>query len=234
MLRTLAATSILLLAAGFMAGAKADDVTTLRTLNVTGHGEVRQRPDIAMVSAGVASQAATADAALAANTTAMKSVVAALREAGIADKDIQTDNFSVQPQYDYGDNQAPKLRGYEVQNTVSFTLRDLLTLGAILDKLVRAGANQISGISFDIADPAGALDEARKRAVADAKHKAQIYASAGGIVLGPIVSLSEEAGAPSPVPVRAAMEKASPAGPVPVAEGQNVVAVDVSVAWSLK
>lgn len=233
MFRSIATASMLLLAAGLMTGARADDLS-LRTLNVNGHGEVRQAPDIALVSAGVVKQADTAEAALAANSTAMKQVIDSLKGAGIDSKDIQTSNFSVQPRYDYGDNQPPKLLGYEVQNTVSFTLRSVPKLGSVLDKLVGAGANQIAGISFDVANPALALDEARKHAVDDAKHKAQIYAAAAGITLGPIVSLSEEVNAPGPVPVRATMSKAGGGGDVPIAEGQNVVAVDINIAWSLK
>jgi uncharacterized protein len=234
MLRTLAAVSILFLAAGLMTAARADDTSVLKTLNVSGHGEARQRPDIALISAGVVSHAATADAALAANTAAMKSVMAVLKEAGIEDKDIQTSNFSVQPRYEYGDNQPPRLLGYDVQNTVSLALRDLGKIGAVLDKLVSAGANQISGVSFDVADQAAALDEARNRAVADAKHRAEVYATAAGITLGPIVSLTEETGIQPPVPVRATMARAGGAADVPIAEGQQVVTVDISVGWSLK
>lgn len=233
MFRSIATASALLLAAGLMTGARADDMN-LRTVNVNGHGEVRQAPDIALVSAGVVKQADTAEAALAANSTAMKQVIDSLKAAGIDDKDIQTSNFSVQPRYDYGDNQPPKLLGYEVQNTVSFTLRSVPKLGSVLDKLVGAGANQIAGVSFDVANPALALDEARKRAVDDARHKAQVYAAAAGITLGPIVSLSEEVNPSGPVPVRATMSKAGGGADVPIAAGQQVVAVDVNIGWSLK
>lgn len=234
MFRDFAAATFLLLTAGFMTSAHAEDNSAQLWLSVGGHGEVRQRPDLAMVTAGVSSQADTATAALAANTAAMQAVMKTLKDAGIAEKDIQTGNFTVQPRYEYGDGQSPKFLGYEVQNAVNVSLRDISRLGAVLDKLVTSGANQINGISFDISNPAAALDEARRRAVADAKHKAEIYAQAGGLTLGPIVSLTEAAAnSPPPLPMRASIEKAS-AGDVPVAAGEQIVAIDINVSWALK
>ena len=234
MLRRLAAASFFLLSGSLVIDARAEDSSMQHLLNVGGHGEVRQRPDPAVVTAGVISQADTAGAALAANTSAMQSVMKTLKDAGVADKDIQTSNFAVQPRYDCNEGQHPKFLGYDVQNTVTVSLRDLGKLGAVLDRLVKSGANQINGISFDLADPAAALDEARKLAVADAKRKADIYAVAGGLTLGPVVSLVEGGRSQPPVPMRASMAKAGYSADVPVAAGEQIVAVDITMSWSLK
>ena len=215
----------------------ADEMKMQRTISLTGHGEVRQVPDLATVTAGVLSQAVTAKDALAANTADMERVMAALKTAGIADKDIQTSNFMVQPRYDYSqDNRTPRLAGYDVSNTVTVTLRNLDGLGTVLDQLVQAGANQINGVSFGIDKPDEALDEARKQAIADARHKAEIYAGAGNVRIGKLLTISEGGGyAPSAPVMRARMmaAEASPA-PVPIAAGEQVLAIDVNVTWELE
>lgn len=235
MLRTLLFASTLLAAAGFATIANAEDTAMHPSISVSGHGEVRQRPDMAIVSAGVMSQAQQASAALDANTAAMTKVMATLKAAGIDEKFVQTSNFTVQAQYNYNDNDHPKFIGYQVQNMVTVSLHDLPQLGKVLDALVKSGANQINGITFDISDPAAAMDEARKRAVADAKHRADIYAAASGVTLAQVINISESGSSmPPPVPVRATFDKAAPSSDVPVAAGENVVAVDVNMAWALK
>lgn len=207
-----------------------------RIISLTGHGEVRSTPDLAYVTSGVVSQGATAAEALAANTKAMNDLFAALKDSGIADRDIQTSNFSVQPRYDYQNGQAPKLVGYDVSNNVTVTLRKIDGLGPLLDKLVQSGSNQISGITFDVAKPQDATDEARKLATADATRKAKVYAEAMGIELGPIMQVSEAGAGQPPMPmVRATMMKADmAAAPVPVAAGEQTIAVDVNVTWEIK
>jgi len=208
-----------------------------RIISLSGHGEVRSTPDLAFVTSGVATQGATAADALAANTKAMTDLFAALKAAGIEDKDIQTSNFSVQPRYDFGNGngQAPKLVGYEVSNNVSVTLRKIADLGSLLDKLVQSGSNQISGVSFDVARPEAAMDEARKLATADATRKAKVYAQAMGIELGNVMQVSEGGSAQQPMPmVRGALMKADGAPPVPVAAGEQTLAVDVNVIWEIK
>ena len=216
--------------------ALADEVKMPRTLTLTGHGEVRLVPDLATVSAGVLSQAATAREALSANSTAMERVMATLKAAGIADADIQTSNFLVQPRYDYNnDGRTPRLSGYDVSNTVTVTLRKVETLGAMLDQLVQAGANQINGVSFGIGKPEAALDEARKLAVADARHKASIYATAASFTLGKVLSIAEGGGYQPPAPMaRAKMMAAEAAPPPPIASGEQTLAIDVSVTWELE
>uniref|UniRef100_UPI003593DF63 SIMPL domain-containing protein n=1 Tax=Aestuariivirga sp. TaxID=2650926 RepID=UPI003593DF63 len=196
--RSVAATAFAtLLAATVVPTANAEDAKMMpRVISLSGHGEVRIVPDMASVNAGVMSQAATAGEALTANTAAMNAIFAALKEAGIEAKDIQTSNFMVQPRYDYNNNngQAPRLVGYDVSNTVSVTVRKLDQLGTLLDTLVKAGSNQINGVFFQVSEPEAALDEARKRAAADATRKANLYAATMGLTLGPVVSISEGGG----------------------------------------
>ena len=206
-----------------------------RIISLSGHGEVRTTPDIAFVTTGVVTQGATAAEALAANTKAMTDLFAALKDAGIEDKDAQTSNFSVQPRYDYSNNQAPKMVGYDVSNNVTVKLRKVDTLGALLDKMVQSGSNQISGISFDVSKPEDKLDEARKLATQDATRKAKLYAEAMGLQLGGVVQVSEGGSAQPPAPVlRGKVMMAEAAAPVPVAAGEQVIAADVNVIWEIK
>lgn len=214
----------------------AEDAKPQRTMALAGHGEVRAAPDMGLVMIGVLSQADTAADALKANTTAMQAVLAVLKDAGIAEKDIQTSNFTVQPRYDYNNNgQPPRLVGYDVSNTVTVAVRKLDSLGAILDKVVSAGSNQINGILFQIAKPETAMDEARKLAVADAARKARVYAAASAVALGDIVSISESGGMQPPIPMDAKMIRAEGAVTnVPIAQGEQVISVDVNIVWEIK
>lgn len=142
-----------------------------RTLSLSGSGEVKSAPDMASVTSGVVTQGATAAEALSANTKAMTALFDGLKTSGIAEKDIQTSNFSVQPRYDYNNNNggAPKLVGYDVSNNVTVTVRKIADLGGLLDTLVKAGSNQINSIGFsDVSQPEAWMDEARRRATADA------------------------------------------------------------------
>jgi uncharacterized protein YggE len=205
-----------------------------RIISLSGHGEVRATPDIAYVTSGVVTQGATAAEALAANTKAMTDLFAALKESGIEDRDVQTSNFSVQPRYDFSNNQAPKMVGYDVSNNVTVTLRKVDTLGALLDRMVQSGSNQISGISFDVSKPDDAMDEARKLATEDATRKAKVYAKAMSIELGNVMQVSEGSAAQPPMPmVRSTMMKADAAPPVPMAAGEQTLAVDVNVIWEI-
>ena len=206
-----------------------------RIISLSGHGEVRATPDIAYVTSGVVTQGATAAEALAANTKAMTDLFAALKDSGIEDRDVQTSNFSVQPRYNFSNNQAPKMVGYDVSNNVTVTLRKVDTLGALLDRMVQSGSNQISGISFDVSKPDDAMDEARKLATEDATRKAKVYAKAMGIELGNVMQVSEGSAAQPPMPmVRSTMMKVDAAPPVPMAAGEQTLAVDVNVIWEIK
>lgn len=215
--------------------ALADDNRLPRTISLSGHGESRSVPDIAFVSTGVTSRGDTASDALAANSKAMAAVMSALTSAGVAGKDIQTSNFSIQPRYDYSNNEAPKLVGYEASNTVSVTVRDIAALGSLLDAVVAAGSNQIGGVSFDVAEPDAALDAARKLAAEDATRKAKVYAEAMGLTLGHVLSISEGTSYQPPMPVmRAKAMMADAASAPPMAAGEQTLSVDVNITWEIK
>lgn len=209
--------------------ALAPDATLLR---VSAHGESRRVPDVAQFSAGVVTQSPNAKAAMQANAQRMSAVIAALRQAGIAERDIQTASISVEPQYRSGPNQQPMITGYNVSNTVHATLRDLSHIGDVLDALVREGANQIEGPGFSIDKPEAALDEARTDAIAAAKARAALYANATGLKVRRIVSISESGdGAQPPRPMMKVLARASAA--TPVAMGEDTVAVDLEVDFEL-
>jgi uncharacterized protein len=236
MFKTLISASALALIAAFLAPAHADEAKLLRSISLTGHGEVRLAPDLAVVTVGVMSSAATAREALVANTKSMGAVMAALTGAGIEARDLQTSNFTVNPRYDYGQDNAqpPKAIGYDVSNNVTVNVRKLETLGAVLDQVVSSGSNQINGVQFQVSKPEVATDEARKLAVADAKHKAEVYSEASAIALGEILSLSEGGGYQPPVPMFKTMRAEGAAADVPIAQGEQVIAVDVNITWEIK
>jgi uncharacterized protein YggE len=187
---------------------------------------------MAQVSAGVTSNAVTAAQALAANSSRMKNVFAALEKMGVPEKNIQTSGFSVSPQYTNGDNNnARRLTGYQVSNEISVRLDDVDKLGTALDALVTAGANQMNGISFSIQNPAPVLEKARIQAIADARARAETYARAAGVSLGPILSIGE-GGGDVPRPMYRVMAMAADRS-VPVAAGEQSVTADVSVVWEI-
>jgi uncharacterized protein YggE len=218
-----------------------------RTISVSGTGKVRTAPDLADVSVGVISSAATARDALAANTEAMTAVQAVLKERGVAEKDIQTVNISIQPRYSQPPQPrpgqaprefVPKIVGYDVTNSVQITARDLKKLGTILDAVVQSGANQMYGISFRVNEPEKLLDLARKQAMADAKRKAELLAGEAGVVVGPPISISESGGYafPAPMPMYAKAMAGAPmaAAPTPVAAGEQELSISVAVTYELK
>jgi uncharacterized protein YggE len=213
-----------------------ENSNTPRTIAIVGHGEAKFAPDLAIITLGVLNSATTAREALDANNAAMNSVMTGLKSAGIAPNDMQTSNFTISPRYDFGqDNrQPPRVVAYDVSNTVTITVRKLDTLGAVLDQTVSQGSNQINGIMFSASDPGPAQDEARKAAVADAKRKAKLFADAAGIRLGDILSLSEVISNPQPVPTYRKTMQADAASAVPIAQGEQSVAVDVNLVWKIE
>lgn len=205
----------------------------LRTITMSGHGEMRAVPDQVQVNAGVTSSAPTAAAALTANTARMKGVFDTLRKMGVPERAIQTINFSVSPQYTGGaNNERPRLTGYQVNNEVSVRLDDVSKLGAALDALVIAGANQMNGINFSIREPAPLLEKARAAAVADARARAETYSKAAGVTLGPVQSI-HEAGAEPPRPMYKVMAMSAERS-IPVAAGEESVTADVSIVWEIR
>ncbi len=214
----------------------AEDFKLTRTISISGHGEVRAVPDLAVVSIGVTSQGASAREALDTNTKSMKSLLDTLKGAGIDAHDMATSNFSVGPRLDYGNNngQPPKVVGYDVNNMVTVTVRKIDDLGGLLDVAVTTGSNTINGVSFSVSKPDSMLDDARKAAVADAKHKAEIYAAAGGFKLGNIISLSEGTAYQPPVTYMVKSARAAASDAVPIAQGEQALSIDVSIAYEIK
>ncbi len=207
-----------------------------RIVTVAGLGEVKVKPDMASISTGVTTDGPTARAALARNSTAMEAVLKALKDAGVAEDDIQTSNFSVQPVYGAmqpGQTSAPRIVSYQVSNQVSARIRELKKLGATLDALVQAGSNQVSGISFDLNDPAAATNEARKKAIADARAKAELYAGAADASVGAVMQISEVSVTPM-MPVSYRMAEMSAAASVPIAAGQSTLSASVTVTFELR
>ncbi len=210
-----------------------------RQLVLNGHGEVKLAPDMALVDFGVESQGATAKLALEGNTKNMTALVAMLKSSGIEDKDIQTNNFTVQPRYDEKPNvNPPRIVGYQVSNSVVVAVRKLENLGGLLDKAVSSGSNQIGNISFTVAAPGAAQDEARRAAVKDALRKAGLLTEAAGVKLGALQSMSESGGnyvAPMAKMARMNNSVAMQAdAPVPVAQGQVSVSADVNMVWEIQ
>jgi len=204
-----------------------------RTITMSGHGEVKAVPDQAQISAGVTITAPTAAQALTANSSRMQSVFAALRKMGVPEKNIQTTNFYISPQYTNGDNNTPRrLTGYQVNNDVTVRLEDIGKVGSALDTLVAAGANQMNGISFSIQNPVPVLERARTEAVADARTRAETYAKAAGVNLGSILSISE-GGGEAPRPVMYRMAAAMAPAPPPIAAGEQTVSADVAMVWEI-
>ena len=149
-------------------------------LDINATGEVTRVPDIAIISAGVVSRSTTATARCRKRRIGWQRVLAALKRAGVADRDIQTSNVSLNPEYRYAENQPPQLTGYTASNTVTIRFRDIRSSGKILDALVAQGANQINGPNLTIDKPEAALDEARAKAIAAGRARAELYARRWG------------------------------------------------------
>lgn len=216
--------------------ARAVDPTTTpeHTISVSGIGRVTTVPDVADVRVGVMFTRAKVRDAQAAAATAMQAVIAALRKAGIADKDIQTTSLSLQPVYDYSSNgNPPRLTGYQVVNAVQATVRTLDTISDVVDGALAAGATTLDGITFRVDDPAAAEGQARDAAMKDARAKADALAKAAGVSITGVSSISEQSGSvPVPMPYfsgGAAGDKAAASTPVLV--GTNEVDVAVSVVY---
>ena len=166
-------------------------------ISVTGEATVSVAPDQAQIDGGVTSDAKTAREASEANNAAMGKVLLALKGAGIEEKDYQTSRLSLQPQYAPNRTGSSPITGYRASNRVTIRVRDVTKVANVIDVLVGAGANDIGGINFTVSQASKLLDEAREKAVADARRKAEIYAKAAGVTLGEPLSISEE-GAPAP------------------------------------
>ncbi len=203
-------------------------------LSLSAEGKSTARPDMATVNLGVVTDGATAQAAFSANAQRMTALIAALRRAGVAERDIQTANISVNPQYVYQENQPPRLTGYQASNTVTAKVRNLDRVGATLDAAVGAGGNTLNGVSFSHQDPDAQLDAARRDAMSEARRRAELYASASGLHVGRIISISESAAYAPPVPMPVFAARAMDAqASTPVQPGEIDTSVQLNVVFEL-
>ena len=205
-------------------------------LDLTATGEVTRVPDLAIISAGVVTRSTTATGAIQQAATRMARVREALRQAGIADKDIQTSNISLNPEYTYVNNQPPRLNGYTASNQVSVRFRDITNAGSILDALVKEGANQINGPNLTIDKPESALDEARAKAIANGRARAALYARALGMQVVRLLSVSESGGyaVPPPMPMVMMAQERGAAADTKIDPGTQQLQVTVSMSFELR
>ncbi|WP_309087518.1 SIMPL domain-containing protein [Phenylobacterium sp.] len=214
----------------------ADTMFRATTLNLAAYGETKVAPDMATITLGVMTEGKTAAEAMQANAARMNSVVASLRRSGLAEKDIQTSNLNLSPQYRYQENQPPVLVGYQASNTVTITVRDLKRLGAAVDASVGAGANQVHGISFGLDDRTAAENAAREQAVKALGAKADLYARATGHRVTRLVTLSEGTASypvPPPMPMMEAASFRGKAADTSVSPGELTVRVDITGLYEL-
>jgi hypothetical protein len=200
-------------------------------ITVTGEATLSVAPDQAEIEAGATSDAKTAREASEANNATVGKLLLALKAANIDAKDIQTSQLSLQPQYAPA-RSPPTVSGYRASNHVTVRLRDITKVASTIDLLVGAGATDIGGINFMVSQASKLLDDAREKAVEDARRKAEIYAKAAGVTLGPPLSISEQ-GSPGPM-FRGKMMAAAPMAATPIAQGEETLSVTVSVSWAIK
>lgn len=199
-------------------------------ITVTAEGRVDAVPDMATVSLGVVTRDDTAAGALGANSAAVAQVLDTLAAAGIAPRDLQTTGLAVNPDWDHSQGGEGRIRGYVAMNQVTARVRDIATLGPVLDAAVQDGANTLNGLSFGLADPAPLLQEARARAVAEARARAEVLARAAGVDLGRVLSITEGgSGTDMPMPAYRAVAMEA----VPVAEGEVATVVSVTIVWEI-
>lgn len=219
-------------------GGQCQDKVKGTELVINASADVKASPDVAMLTAGVLSVAPNVAAAMKDNTAKMNALFAAVKEAGIAEKDMQTNGFSIQPQYMYAENQPPKITGYQVSNNLTIKVRDMSKIGTMLDALASRGANQVSGPDFTIDNPDALMDKARVEAVAKARARADLYAKAADLKVKKIIAISEQSMAqPMPIYKAARMEMAqadAAMGAAPIAAGEVQMSVSVNVGFELE
>jgi uncharacterized protein len=207
------------------------------TVAVNGHGSVDVEPDTAQITIGVSVTLPTMEEAQTQSNAQTNALIEALQAAGIAEEDLQTSNFSVWVVRNYDEQGNPSdIQGYQISNQLNVTVRDISTVGAVLEAAIDAGANDIWGISFYVDDPSAAQSEARKLAVEDARRKAEELAAASGMSLGRVLAIAEGTGLASPMPLmaqRGGGGMAMDAAAAPIQPGTNEVAVDVQVVYEL-
>jgi len=226
-------------AASWTAPASAQQAAITQTiagtrLDVSATGEVTRVPDVAIISAGVVSRATTASAAIQDSATRMSQVLAALKRAGVEERDIQTSSVSLNPEYRYPENQSPQLTGYTASNQVTIRFRDIRTSGKILDTLVSQGANQINGPTLTVDKPEAALDEARAKAIAIGRARAELYARSMGLRVARIVAISESGGYAAPPPPMPMMMARAERDQTSIQPGEQKLQVNLSMTFELQ
>ena len=199
-----------------------------KLLTVTGDATVNVAPDTAVIRIGVTTAAKTAREASEGNARQATAVLAAIKDSGVADRDVQTSRLSLQPQYDQSKAGTARLLGFQVTNQLTVKFHDIDKLPGFLDRAIAAGANEMSGIEFIVSEQSKLLDQARDDAVADARRKAELYAKAAGVKVGQVVTITEEGSSPPPRPVQAMR-----AAGVPVAAGEQTLRATVTVAYAI-
>jgi len=202
-------------------------------LNVT--GEVSRVPDLAIVNAGVVTRSPNAATAIQENAERMDKVIAALKRAGIADRDVQTSSINLNAEYRYPENQPPQLTGYTATNQLTVKFHDIRSSGKIIDALVAQGVNQISGPNLTVEHPEQALDEARAKAVAEGRARAELYGRSLGMQVVRVVSISESGGyaPPPPAPPMPMMARAE-AAYTKIVPGEQQLQVNLSMVFELR
>ncbi|MGL6160359.1 SIMPL domain-containing protein [Microbulbifer sp.] len=203
-------------------------------LSVSSRAEASRAPDVADISAGVVTEDKDSNKALRQNAEQMDKLMAAIKQAGIADKDVQTSGISLSPRYQYHQNRKPEITGYRASNTVNIKVRDIDRLGKVLDAMAAEGANQINGPSFEIGEPEAVYDEARRKALKQAQARAETYADALGMKVRRILSISENGSAGPPRPMmRMEMATAKADTATPVAPGETTLSVNLDLMFEL-
>lgn len=233
MIRTMMAALALTALAAPAAAQEARPIAGTR-LDVVATGEANRVPDVVRINAGVATLAPTATEAIRQNAERMQSVRAALRRAGVAERDIQTSSISLYPEWRHQENRTPELVGYRAQNQVGVRFRDIANAGRILDALVAAGANEINGPMFMVERPEEALDEARTEAIATARQRAELYARALGMRVVRILSVSEAGMGYMPPPQPVMMREASAQSATDIVPGEQTLTASVTVSFELQ
>ena len=205
-----------------------------RTITVPGQGTVVVEPDVASLRLGVNVIAETARAARESAATTMKEVLDAVLKTGVARRDVRTSLVSLNPQLDYGKGGTPRITGYQLQNAVSVTLRNLARAGELIDAALGAGASTLDSLDFRIEDPRPATEKARVAAMDDARARATALARAAGAKLGDVISVAESEGFAPPVPFPAArMAAMAKDVSTPVESGTQELSVALTVTFAL-
>ena len=229
--------AILIILSALLLSACEDDTIIMSSeqqdqIRVAGTATIKTAPDIATVEIGVQTFNRELDAAVDENSRKAEAVIAALRQQGVAEEDIQTSRFNIYPQRDYKENALGEIVGFQVNNMVSATLRDLNAIGAALQATIDAGANNINGINFTLDDPTALRDEARVEAIKDARRRADIMAEAAGIQVGKVISITEMS-YPGPIFARAEFDDAAAKADVPIEPGELSLTLQLEVVFSI-